>query len=381
MTKEGWRKIKWGEIATLEYGKSLINYKARKGSFPVYGTNGVIGNTDKPLCVYPSVIIGRKGAYRGVHYSKTPFFVIDTAFYLKPSKADLDLKFAYYQLLTQNINEMDSGSAIPSTSREDFYNLDLLLPDKKSQQDIASILSSLDDKIELNLQMNKTLEAIAQAIFKEWFVDFRFPGFDGELVDGLPKGWRKVRLSNNADIQIGRTPPRIESKWFTNVPSDKKWISIKDMGEAGVYISNTAEYLTYEAMDRFRIPEIPAETVILSFKLTVGRVCITTEEMLSNEAIAQIRTDLGTAYIYCYLSNFDYKSLGSTSSIATAVNSKSIKELPLLLPTVVVLNQFRDTVSPLFERIKINCFEIQSLEKIRNLLLPKLMTGQIRVTI
>jgi len=103
--------------------------------------------------------------------------------------------------------------------------------------------------------------------------------------------------------------------------------------------------------------------------------------MLSNEAIAQIRTDLGTAYIYCYLSNFDYKSLGSTSSIATAVNSKSIKELPLLLPTVVVLNQFRDTVSPLFERIKINCFEIQSLEKIRNLLLPKLMTGQIRVTI
>lgn len=125
---EGWTNKKWGEIATLEYGKSLNNYHENKGKVPVYGTNGLIGFTDKPLCTFPSVIVGRKGAYRGVHYSKTPFFVIDTAFYLNPKIEDLDLKFAYYQLLTQNINEMDSGSAIPSTSRIDFYNLDLILP-------------------------------------------------------------------------------------------------------------------------------------------------------------------------------------------------------------------------------------------------------------
>jgi len=294
-------------------------------------------------------------------------------------------KFVHYYLrqkdVVKQINSISGQSAQPNINFEEIKSIEINLPEIQIQNEISSILSSLDDKIELNLQMNKTLEAIAQEIFKEWFVNFRFPGFDGELVDGLPKGWKKVSLSNKADIQIGRTPPRMEAKWFSNDPSDIKWISIKDMGEAGVYINNTAEYLTYEAKSRFRIPEIPVETVILSFKLTVGRVCITTEKMLSNEAIAQIRTDLSTAYIYCYLFNFDYKSLGSTSSIATAVNSKSIKDLPLLLPTVGVLNQFRDTVSPLLERIKVNCSEIQSLEKIRNLLLPKLMNGQIRVTI
>lgn len=289
--------------------------------------------------------------------------------------------FVYYMLLSKYklLKGMATGgSTMPIVNKGDFENIELYFPKTISEQSrIASILSSLDDKIELNLQMNKTIESIAQAIFKEWFVDFRFPGFDGVLVDGLPRGWKKVSLSNKADIQIGRTPPRMETRWFSKDPADIKWISIKDMGEAGVYINNTAEYLTYEAKDRFRIPEIPAETVILSFKLTVGRVCITTEEMLSNEAIAQIQTDLGTAYIYCYFSNFDFKSLGSTSSIATAVNSKSIKGLPLLLPSLSVLKQFHKTVTPLFERIKTNCFEIQSLEKIRNLLLPKLMTGKI----
>ncbi|MBM4056492.1 MAG: hypothetical protein FJ264_17870 [Planctomycetes bacterium] len=116
MNSSKWEKTTWGELATLEYGKSLRDYQGTKGDIPVYGTNGRIGYTDKPLCTFPTVIIGRKGAYRGVHYSNKPFFVIDTAFYLKPKSPKIDLKFAYYQLLTQDINSLDSGSAIPSTS-------------------------------------------------------------------------------------------------------------------------------------------------------------------------------------------------------------------------------------------------------------------------
>ena len=102
----------WGELATLEYGKSLRGYVSTDGRYRVYGTNGPIGWHSEPLCPHASVIIGRKGAYRGVHYSPDPFFVIDTAFYLKP-KVGLDTRWAYYQLLTQDINGMDSGSAIP----------------------------------------------------------------------------------------------------------------------------------------------------------------------------------------------------------------------------------------------------------------------------
>ena len=147
------------------------NYLRSDGKYPVYGTNGQIGTTDKFLCPFPSVIIGRKGAYRGIHYSSTPFFVIDTAFYLKPKIEELDLKFAYYQLLTQDINYMDSGSAIPSTSREDFYALYVQLPPIGEQITIVDILSSLDDKIDLLHRQNKTLEQLAETIFRQWFVE------------------------------------------------------------------------------------------------------------------------------------------------------------------------------------------------------------------
>ena len=166
-----WSTTTWGELATLEYGKSLRGYDSAEGRYRVYGTNGPIGRHDKPLCPYASVIIGRKGAYRGVHYSPDPFFVIDTAFYVKP-KVDLDTRWAYYQLLTQDINGLDSGSAIPSTSRNDFYGLPVDVPPLTEQRAIAHVLGTLDDKIELNRRMNETLEEMARALFKSWFVDF-----------------------------------------------------------------------------------------------------------------------------------------------------------------------------------------------------------------
>ena len=166
-----WETTTWGELATLEYGKSLRGYESSEGPYRVFGTNGPIGWHDEMLCAHPSVIIGRKGAYRGVHYSATPFFVIDTAFYLKP-KVEMDTRWAYYELLTQDINGLDSGSAIPSTSRKDFYGLPVQVPPLPKQRAIAHILSTLDDKIELNRRMNETLEEMARALFKSWFVDF-----------------------------------------------------------------------------------------------------------------------------------------------------------------------------------------------------------------
>lgn len=155
-----WKRIKWGDVATLKYGKALRGYRDGKGSIPVYGTNGLIGFTDVPLEDNPGVIVGRKGAYRGVHYSEKPFFVIDTAFYLKSKDSSLDLKWAYYHLLTRDINSLDSGSAIPSTSRDDFYALDLLFPPLPEQKSIAHILSSLDDKIKVNAKINHNLDDV-----------------------------------------------------------------------------------------------------------------------------------------------------------------------------------------------------------------------------
>lgn len=294
-------------------------------------------------------------------------------------------KFGYYQFQTDrykgHINGAARGTSTqPNMKIQALLDFEFSIPEMDEQKEIASILSSLDDKIELNLQMNQTLEAMAQAIFKEWFVNFNFPGFDGELVDGLPKGWKMGKMNEIAKIEIGRTPPRAEEEWFSTDPKDIKWISIKDLGLSGVYIFNTSEYLTQEAVEKFRIPVIPENTVVLSFKLTIGRLAITTETMLSNEAIAQIKSDsFSPEYIYTYLKTYNWGTLGSTSSIATAINSKIIKEMEVLIPDGKVEKQFQEVVKPIFEKLKSNSQEIETLTQIRDSLLPKLMTGKIQI--
>jgi Type I restriction modification DNA specificity domain. len=160
-------------------------------------------------------------------------------------------------------------------------------------------------------------------------------------------------------------------------------MSIKDLGNSGVYISEVSEYLTAEAVERFRVRRIPANTVVLSFKLTVGRVAITDSEMLSNEAIAHFIPKEGNKvsapYLYCYLKQFDYGSLGSTSSIATAVNSDSIRSIPILAPVETIGEAFDVFANKSFAQIRSKQRESHFLSQLRDTLLPKLISGEMRV--
>ena len=159
----------------------------------------------------------------------------------------------------------------------------------------------------------------------------------------MQKIGKRKYLEEISDVSIGRTPPRQERRWFNMSGQGVKWISIKDMGDMdGPYIFDTSEYLIREAVEEFRIPIIHRDTVVVSFKMTVGRLAITTEDMVSNEAIAQFRLrdgfNFNTNFLYMTLKNFNFGSLGSTSSIVTAVNSKSIKSIKIKLPDDATFN-------------------------------------------
>jgi len=137
---DGWRCTTWGDLVTLEYGKSLSNYSHGDAHYAVYGTNGRIGTHTDPLCHHEGIVIGRKGAYRGIHYSPEPFYVIDTAFFVEP-RLPLEMRWAFYELtFRHDINAMDSGSAIPSTSREDFYRLPVALAPFSLQRAFVELL-------------------------------------------------------------------------------------------------------------------------------------------------------------------------------------------------------------------------------------------------
>ena len=193
---------------------------------------------------------------------------------------------------------------------------------------------------------------------------------------------QECRADEYFDISIGKTPPRKEPQWFSTDPTDRVWVSISDMGSCGLYIVDSSEYLTHESVEKFNVKVVPDNTVLLSFKLTVGRVAITDGAMTTNEAIAHFKTDKSeiVEYLYCYLKGFNYQTMGSTSSIATAVNSKIIKAMPFIVPTDDELVEFHAFAAPMFALIKANQRENARLAELRDSLLPRLMSGEIDVT-
>lgn len=309
---------------------------------------------------------------------------------LRKACDNIDIKYIYHLLKSDEIiNELQiiaesRSGTFPQITFKELSDLKIYLPPLPEQKAIADILSCIDNKIENNNRMNKVLEEMAQAIFKSWFIDFE-PFKDGEFVDSelgmIPKGWRVGTLNEFYEVNIGKTPPRKEQQWFKKQNSGIKWVSISDMGSNGMYIYKTHECLTKEAIDRFKIKLIPENSVLLSFKLTVGRVSITSHEMTSNEAIAHIicKDISHLEYVYIYLKNFNFDTLGSTSSIANATNSKTVKQLPFLMPTTNLLKDFNNIILPIFHNIKSNLEELNNLTSLRDTLLPKLMSGEIRV--
>ena len=201
-----WRMSTWGEEIALEYGKALRGHDTSTGAFRVFGSNGPIGWTDKALVSGPGVILGRKGAYRGVEYSSDPFFVIDTAYHVAP-KSEHDMRWLYYAIKHHRLGEIDDGSPIPSTTRAAVYPRELAVPSLSEQRAIAYILGTLDDKVELNRRMNETLEAMARAVFKDWFVDFvpvraKMEGRD----TGLPRRIADLFPDRFVDSELGEIP-------------------------------------------------------------------------------------------------------------------------------------------------------------------------------
>lgn len=173
------------------------------------------------------------------------------------------------------------------------------------------------------------------------------------------------KLKDICDITIGRTPPRNEKHWFS-VSEGIPWISIKDMGNANKYITTSKEYLTHEAVRKFKIPIVKKNTIILSFKMTVGKVLFVTQDMVTNEAIAHLNNcKINSDYLYYFLKNFNFNSLPSTSSIVKlAVNSKIIKEIPINIPNSNKQKKISEILSTLDKKIELNQKMNRTLEEI-----------------
>ena len=362
-----WTQKTLGEIVNLKRGFDLPSSNRINGPYPVFSSSGQTGTHSEAAVKGPCVVTGRYGTIGQVFFSDAACWPLNTSLYSTDFKGN-DPKFVYYLLKTIPWRDYLTASAVPGINRNHVHLCPVCVPDHETQTAISSVLGLLDNKIELNTKLNGYLEELLLAQFTALSPN---------------ENWTEGRADSYYEIGIGKTPPRKEPEWFSDVKADNHvWLSIKDMGEAGTYSLDSSEYLTDAAVNAKNVRRVPAGSVLLSFKLTVGRVKIAGCNMTTNEAIACFASDdkRKLAYAYPYLRSFDFGKLGSTSSIATAVNSKTVKAMPFAMPGDLELSEFYLSTKPIYEQLLVTAKESRFLAQLRDVLLPKLMSGEIDVS-
>ena len=386
-----WKTYKLSELVEIKYGKD--HKHLADGEIPLYGSGGIMRYVDTPLYEQESILIPRKGTLSNLFYLNIPFWSVDTMFYTK-IKSGNNGKYLYYLLKSMDLASMNVGSAVPSLTTEVLNKVEINVPDEATQIEIAQILSSLDDKIELNLQMNQTLEAMAQALFKEWFVNFNFPNFDGELENGLPKGWRMGKFEELMEFTNGyafKSTDLLDNYeddcyFVFKMGNIKKGGGLKYDGTKSFYKKENAKNLERYILKRGDL--LMCMTDMKDNVALLGHTALMNEDdkFIVNQRVGLLRprNDISIDYPYLYiLTNFPefIVELRSRANRGVQVNlsTSEIKNIQVVIPPKNINALFDSTLKPVFNKIFSNIEQIQSLTQTRDTLLPKLMTGKIEI--
>lgn len=423
-----WIETTVGEFCPFSYGKSLPQSKRIEGDYPVYGSNGIVGFHKEPNIKSHGIIIGRKGSIGEIHLSLTPFWAIDTSFYTVKESLP-ELKFTYYLLKTLGLNTMNSDSAVPGLNRDNAHSIKIKIPKLQSDREkIAEFLSTFDQKIELNTQTNQTLEQIAQAIFKHWFIDFApvhakanalargetieqaelaamaclsgktvekitalkaqdptayhqlqqtAAAFPSEFVETemgkVPRGWEVKPLIEQFDFLGGSQPPKSEHIY------EEKEGYIRFIQNRDYSNENHKTYIPISKKNK-----ICSETDILMDKYgEAGKVRFGITGAY-NVALAKIQPKNilfkeFLRWFFMQKNTQDFLFAASLASTRSSLNSQTFIGMNILIPTDNVLSAF-NVIAEKYIQHSLNLKqENRTLSEVRDLLLTKLITGEIQL--
>jgi type I restriction enzyme S subunit len=393
MSDMGWIETTLGQVVRLQRGHDLPETERVNGIVPVMGSFGRTGWHDKVKQVGPGVTIGRSGGSIGVvSYVEQDYWPLNTALYVTDFLGN-DPRFCYYWLGTLGLANFNSGSAQPSLNRNHIYEIDVNVPPILEQQSIAEILSSLDEKIELNRKQNRTLEAIAQALFKRWFVEFEFPDENGrpykssggamqpsELGE-IPVGW-EVKLLSDVTIYLSRgiTPAYVEEGgvmvlnqrcvrdgWINTEPArrhdvETRKIEGRELKAGDVLVNSTGMGTLGRVAQALALDS----ATVVDSHITVVRA---EPSQVSSEYLG----------VCLRLKEREIEHMAEGSTGQTELSRAKLGELPVIVPDDGVLRLFTEVVADLNSKRALNWGESLSLTLARDTLLPKLMSGEFRV--
>lgn len=389
-----------GEFAPFTYGKGLPKKQRNSaGNVPVYGSNGIIGYHDEPLTASPTIIIGRKGTVGAIHYSPEPCWPIDTTFYVTDDDVEL-LRFKYYALQCLGLQDANGDSAVPGLNRDFAHSREIPLPPLGEQRRIAGVLGGLDDKIELNRRMGRTLEEVARALFRSWFVDFEpvrakqaqrwspgqsLPGLPAQLhplfpdqlepspQGPIPQGWRVATLGEIATFVRESTEPQ------SSPDTVFEHYSIPAFDDGKLPVRQVGSEIKSA---KLRVP--PDAVLVSRLNPEIERVWLPPaapgdQAVCSTEFLVLTPTPPFTRhYVYCLARSQAFRGLieslvTGTSKSHQRARADAVLSLDVLVPPRPLVEAFGQQAVDLLDRALQARNEAAHLSSVRDRMLPRLM--------
>lgn len=378
MENSNWNSDKLGSVIEIKYGKD--HKKLSEGNFPCLGSGGIMRYVDSYLYDDESILIPRKGSLNNIMFQDSPFWTVDTMFWSKIDKSKVFPKYLFYQLTLIDYENLNVGSAVPSLTVPVINEIEIQLPPLPEQKAIASVLSSLDDKIDLLHQQNQTLEALAETLFRQWFIE------------EAKEDWEVLPLSEIAEVKNGKS---FKSSDFTD--NDFNSFEVVKMGHiergGGLKLNPKKDYVSRE-MDVEKwvlnkgdiimaMTDMKDNVVILGVPAMIDK----DDHYVLNQRVARIylkdNSKLISNYLlYIQLNNKDFIAELQTkanSGVQVNLSTEAIKESEISIPPIELQKELGHKIIDFYSKIEINRVQIQTLTKLRDTLLPKLMSGEVRV--
>lgn len=401
-----WEASTVGDFCPFIYGKALPERSRMPGVFPVISSAGISGSHNEPLVTTGGIVIGRKGTVGSVTLSKSAFWPIDTAFYIA-DEPQRDLRFTYYLLKTLGLDRMNSDSAVPGLNRDNAHARTIFVPGLQEQRSIAHILGTLDDKIELNRKQNETLEAMARALFKAWFVDFEpvrakmegrwqrgqsLPGLPAHLYDlfpdhlveselgEIPEGWKALPVYDLAKYVNGAAFKAFQ-------PNDERCgLPIIKIAELKAGVTAQTKFSNVAMPEKYRIrtgdilfswsgnPDTSIDTFIWAHdEAWLNQHIFRVDVLGQGERAFVIATLKYLRPVFAELArNKQTTGLGH-------VTVADMQRLLVVKPDENSLAAWDRVAAPIFDSVFSNEADSISVCRLRDTLLPKLISGELRV--
>lgn len=372
-----WKEDVLGNVLEVKYGKD--HKKLADGQYPVYGSGGLMRYVDSKLYDGPSILIPRKGTLNNIMFVDNPFWTVDTMFWSIINTDKVDPKFLFYSICKRDFASMNVGSAVPSMTVNILNDIQISYPKNiEDQRRIASILSSLDRKIELNNKINADLEEMAQAIFKNWFVDFE-PFKDGKFVDSelgmIPEGWKVGRLTEIASYMNGLAMQKFPPE---NDEDSLPVLKIKELGQG--FCGTDSDRCSCNIKDECKIHN---GDVIFSWSGTLLVDVWCGGDCGLNQHLFKVTSKDYPKWFYYYWTKHhlqEFIHIAKDKAVTMGhIKRGHLEEAMVAIPDNDSMEKAHELFEPILSKMISLRLESSRLSLLRDTLLPRLMSGELEV--